>query len=210
MAKDFQLIDNPQGYRTKPDETNTTARVLIDGSKNTIVNDAERVEIRKGYELDGDAATENSAIKSAFNWLTSTGVERPMRSWKDRLEFRYIDDNGDVQYQKLKDEFTGVDFSFASWWDATEVLDLLLMVNGTDKIWSWSGGVTNFWLSTLKTAISGDTGSQLSNLELTGATASNTDDFTLYWEINSPGGDYEVALYRDSGKGGAYLEASGS
>lgn len=134
MAKDFKLIDSFQGYRTKPDETNTIAKIMVSGSKNTLVNDSERIEIRKGYELDGAAKTENNGIVSSFDWLTSTGSYRHMRSYNETLEFRYVDVNGDVQWQKLKDGFDSVAFSYASWWDATEVLDLLLMVNGEDKI----------------------------------------------------------------------------
>jgi len=78
-------------------------------------NDGERIAIRGGYSLDGAAATGSDAIESSYEWLTSRGVEIPLRSFGDEIQFRY-----GGTWIELEDGFTTVDFNFADYYDTTE------------------------------------------------------------------------------------------
>jgi len=106
-----------------------------------LINDAEKITSRGGYTLDGAANAALNPIESAFTWKTSTGAERVLRSYDDELEVRFVDADGDVNWVKVADGWSDVDFSFDTWWDNTEKLEVLLFVVGDDNIYEWGGGV---------------------------------------------------------------------
>ena len=140
MAKDFKIIKSFLGYRTKKDETNIEAGSLVENSQNVLINDAERVGIRGGYSIypTGSESSDTHEIESSYDWETSSEDVINLRSKNDVLQF--YDTNAGA-WVDLKDGFSAVDFCFTTWWDTTEGIDLLLFVNGSDKIWDWSGGV---------------------------------------------------------------------
>ena len=149
--KKYNLVDKFAGYVTKPDETNTSARFLVAGTENMLIDDQAKISTRDGYELDGPAGTSTDGIKSSYTWDTSSGVERPLRSYDDKLQFRYVDYDGNVTWETLEDEFSAVDFEFTTWWDSTTGLDRLLFVNGGSDLYEWNGAVTELASATSTT-----------------------------------------------------------
>lgn len=161
MSKKFQIVKTFRGYREKTNVTNVVERdrngriiavngFLVKGSQNVISTDGDTIAQRKGYTLDGAANTATTPIESSFEWQTRRGVEIPLRSYDDELEFR-TNVTGTVTWQKLADTFTSVAFNFDTVWDTTEGQDLLLFVNGTSSIFDWSGGITTFASATSNT-----------------------------------------------------------
>ena len=149
--KKFQIISEVIGYQSKMDVTNTDSRFLVTSSQNCIINSAEKVQTRKGYKIDGSANAATDPIESSYDWFTSTGVERNLRSYDDELEVRFALEGADADWYRVANGWAAVDFSFAEWWDSTEVLDLLLFVNGEDKIQEWSGGIAEVASATANT-----------------------------------------------------------
>lgn len=151
MPKKYQLVSNYRGYVTKPDQTNTSIRNLTAGSQNVLVNDAEKVESRRGFTLDGQANAAITPIESSFDWQTSTAIERNLRGYDDELEFRFVDSDGNITWEKLADGWAAADFQFTVWWDTSEAIDLLIFVIGDDNLYDWSGLVTTFASATATT-----------------------------------------------------------
>lgn len=138
---EYSLISGFLGYINKKEITNVDEKYLLSGSINMLVDDALRVSTRNGYSLFGVEKTGYFPIRSSYEWTTSTASEIPLRS--------HNGDTGKLQYyafgawRTLKKSFnTRTKFSFDTWWDANENIDLLLFVNGQDKIYDWSGLVT--------------------------------------------------------------------
>jgi len=136
--------DFKKGYWNKPDQTNIPPGILVEGSQNVLINEGERVSIRKGYTLDGQEGTGvvADAIGSSFDWIRHLGDERNLRAYDDELEYRYVAADGTVSWRRLANSFTSDAFNFAVYWDNSELIERLLMVNGTSNIFDWSGGVT--------------------------------------------------------------------
>lgn len=147
----YKLHEEFKGYAAKRDVTKLDGSFLISPSQNVIVNDSGKVEVRPGYELDGEANAALTPIESSFDWNTNTGTELNIRSYDDELEWRYVDSNGDVTHRRIADGFTAVAFQYATVWDGTENIDILLIVDGTSTVRSWSGGVTTFASATVNT-----------------------------------------------------------
>lgn len=144
--KDFKIINEFKGYSNKRDITNLDPRFLVSPSRNVIINDGEKISIRNGYSLLGSSNTALNPIISSYEWNTSTGSERSLRSVDDELQV-YV--NGD--YRTLADGYTSADFSFTTIWDQNENLDLLIFVNGEPDLNMWSGGITTFASATSNT-----------------------------------------------------------
>jgi len=160
MAKKFQIIDRVLGYKSKTDKTNTDPRFLTEPSQNVIINDGEKVEIRKGYTVhpSGDTSSESNAIESAYDWETSSGDVINLRGHDEYLQFYVGTVEGTTfnSWQTLKDGWAAVDFCFTTWWDTDEGsgsmgIDLLLFVNGEDKIQDWTGAMTTLKSATANT-----------------------------------------------------------
>ncbi len=152
--KTFRLIKKFRGYREKTEETNLGPGFLVKGSQNVLFNDGERIQIRKGFTLDGDADASLTPIESSFEWATHRGVEIPLRAFDDKIQFRTTI-TGSTVWQDLLDDaadaFTSVAFNFTTFWDTTEGQDFLLFVNGTSDLFDWSGGIATFASATSNT-----------------------------------------------------------
>ena len=144
--KKFKLVDKFRGFSNKQDITNIDPGYLIPGSQNVLINNGEKVFARAGYSLYGAANPAITPIISSFDWITSTGSERNVRSYDDELEVYYSG-----AWRRIQDGYTSVDFSFTTIWDATELLDLLLFVNGDSNMRMWSGAITTFASATVNT-----------------------------------------------------------
>ncbi len=136
----YTLENSFISYRSKPDKTNAPRRTLVSPSQNVLINDGEKVITRAGYSLDGVANASITPIESGFTWNTSRGTERVLRGYDDELEVRFVDVDSNVTYERIASGWSDVDFSFATWWDTGENLEVLLFVVGDDNIYEWSGG----------------------------------------------------------------------
>ena len=147
---DFKITNKFKGYITKPDKTNIEDGILVNGSQNVLFNDGERIVARQGYTLDGASNASLTPVESSYDWDTSTGVERNLRSYDDELEVRILDGTT-VTWTRVLDGWTSVDFNFATYWDVNEVSDILLFVAGDANVYSWSGGLATLASSTVNT-----------------------------------------------------------
>ena len=148
MPKKFLLVDKIQQYNTKFDKTNAPFNVLVSPSQNVLINNADKISTRKGYSLLGKANANNNPIEGSFVWQNSSGGEISLRSYDDELE---IYTTTLAAYVRLINSLTAVDLQFATWWSATEGIDLLLWVDGTDNMYEWSGGITTLKSTTSNT-----------------------------------------------------------
>lgn len=158
-AHEFSLVSNYKiGYRNREDVTNLPPGVLIVGSKNVFTNVSERVQIRKGYELDGATSVVNAPILSSFDWLTRGNTEKHLRvgfltsAGNDgKLQYRYEDSSGNVTWRDLITALTTVLYNFAPWWNTVETLREVLFVNGSNNIFRWNGATTEVLSTTAAT-----------------------------------------------------------
>lgn len=144
MPRDYALITDVLEYNSAIDKTNAKPNILVVPSQNVVINRQRKVESRGGYTRLGAANSASNAIRNAVTWQTSTGVERPMRSYDDELEVYLGTVDGDVidGWRRVTDGRSTTEIlRFATWWDGTEDLDLLLWVEGDDNIYEWNGAV---------------------------------------------------------------------
>lgn len=141
----YDLATKFPGYATKPDPTNITLPYLVAGSYNVLINDSEKIESRKGYQIDGALDMTAAGIASSYEWDTSSDEDRYLRAGNGKLQLRY-----DGGWEDLA-SVTGETLSFAPWWDNTRKIDVLLWVDGTDSLYEWSGAIATFSVSTSNT-----------------------------------------------------------
>lgn len=150
-ATEFSIIEKfPYGYRHREDQTNLPPGVLVPGSQNVLTNVSERIQCRQGYALDGPTSTLISPIVSGYTFESNLGFERNLRTYlsvpatdtSGTVEYRYVDENGDVTWRTLLTSAGSANFNFTTWWDTAEILREVLMVNRGTDIFEWSGGVT--------------------------------------------------------------------
>lgn len=134
---DYVELLNPRGYVNNREITNLDGQFLVKGSKNCLIRNNEKVVTRPGSSLIGGSKTLNKKVHSSFDWETNDKKERSIRAYDDELEFYY-----NSQWVRIKDGWLDTDFAFTTWWDSTELIDVLIFVNGTDKLHEWSGAIT--------------------------------------------------------------------
>jgi len=133
---------NPRGYVNNREITNLEGHFLVQGSRDCKIVNGEKVVIRPGIELLGAAQNINNGVEGSIDWKTNTGVYRNMRSYwgggvdKGELEVKWND-----TWVRVMNGFKSGNFEFVPWWSQDELMDLLLMVNGDNKIRMWSGGL---------------------------------------------------------------------
>lgn len=144
--KNYQITGDFKGFRTKEDATKLADGFFIEGSQNIISTDGGTVKLSNGKKVLGAENTALTPIESSTVWLTKRGLEIPLRSYDDELEIYF-----EGAWERLKDSWSSVAFCFpdadgtaTGWWDATQVQDLLLFVNGDSNIYSWGGGIARF------------------------------------------------------------------
>lgn len=147
MEDAFKTVQGYKSYVSKPELTALDIRYLVKGSKNVLIDYANRIISRNGYNLWGAAATINSTgIKSSYDWDTSTLKQIALRVWGSQIEF-YFNSTWNI----LKTGLTSPYLEFAKVWDNTEKIDVLLWVLGETNTYKWSGGVTKVASSTATT-----------------------------------------------------------
>lgn len=147
IAKEIRIVNKfPLGYRNREDITNLPEGVLVVGSQNILANVSERLEVRKGYRMDGAQSNTNASIVSSFDWNSKNNNEIHMRAGfltsaanDGKLQFRYVTEAGTASWKDLLTSLTTVNYNFTTFWDTTELLRLCLFVNGTSNIYEWNG-----------------------------------------------------------------------
>ena len=154
-AGEFPLVTNYKyGYRNREDITNLPAGVLIKGSQNVQTNVSERVQIRKGYSLDGQTSSVNAPILGSFDFIGGSGKESHIRSGflttssSAKVQFRYVDSSGNVTWNDLITGLNESNFNFVGFWKTTESERVALGVNGDGNIYEWNGAVATINTST--------------------------------------------------------------
>ena len=157
----FLLAEQTFGYQTSDDPTNSDKHLLVSGSQNMLINYQKKVQTRGGYTRLGVAATGTAYnIKNAWTWNTSNGGKLPQRNWYQNLEVWLGTVDGIVinAWTTVASIFsTTKKLRSATWYDATESMDVQTMVDGASNIKEWGGGVSV--VGSLTTNIIGLTGS---------------------------------------------------
>lgn len=156
MASQKQIGDyvqeiNPQGYVNNREITNLPGYFLVKGSRNCLIVNKEKTSSRLGYSLLGQAKTKNVGHNGSFDWETSGdgvgGVTRSLRLNKD----------GEIEvfYKGLWYLLFNIaklsKANWTTWWDSSELLDILLFVVGTNEVHTWAGGIVEIASSTAST-----------------------------------------------------------
>lgn len=141
----FVTIDETVGYQTATDPANSPPNVLTAGSQNVLIDQQRKVKSRAGYTRFGLGNATLFPVKyQAPTWNTSSGQEYPMRPYNTVLEtyLGVIDGVTIDAYTQVMAGLNAVNpVRFATWYDAVEVQDALLFVQGDANIYEWGGGV---------------------------------------------------------------------
>lgn len=139
----FNVTKGFKGYVSKAEITELDPSFLVRGSKNVLVDYANRVISRNGYQLFGSANTGGTGIKASYEWDTSTAKQLPIRVWGGRWEFYWNN-----SWNLLKSGFATSYTEWAKVWDDNEKIDILLGVIADTNMYKWSGGVAKVASST--------------------------------------------------------------
>lgn len=181
IVKEISIVNKfPLTYRNREDITNMPPGVLVVGSQNIISNVSERLEVRKGYVVDGSKSSTNAPILSSFDWNSKGNSEIHMRAGfltsaanDGKLQFRYTNLAGTVTWQDLLTSLTTVSYNFTTFWDTTELVRVCLFVNGTSNVFEWSGAYD------LVTSITANTITVRNNANTTGFYNTNNRIITI-------------------------------
>lgn len=181
---EYQVTSEFLGYVSKKDITNLPevskdehrVAYLVSPSQNVLSNDGERIGARPGFTLDGAASTDLYPIRSSYDWITHLGSERNLRLYNQTLQVRY----GGVWYSLKTDFGASVVINFAEYWDTTESMDFLLMVDGTTNVYEWSGAITTFASATANTITKQGSGTWAASGFLTAGTREVIINGTTY------------------------------
>jgi len=148
--KQFTITDKFLGFRDKRDVVKEARGVAVAGSQNCIIIDGEKIGVRPGFEYVGGRSTDRYGIQGGGSWKNSTGVQTMWRSY-------FNGTNGIIEilfndtWETLSDTMANGKFRADTFWDTTEVIDLLILVEGTSSIHAWSGGTATFASATSTT-----------------------------------------------------------
>lgn len=142
----FGLVEAFGSYVSKPEVTNITPNFLVPGSKNVLIDYANRIISRPGYALYNQANNGGPGIQGSYEWETSTGSQFSLRAYGTMLEFDW-----NSSYNVLLNNLTSPFVEFTKVLDFTEQQDVLLFVQGTSAMGRWSGGVSKIASSTAST-----------------------------------------------------------
>lgn len=143
--RDFNLIAEVVEYNTAEEVTNPDREdILVAGSQNVLIDRNHKVRSRNGYSRLGVANAALTPVRNGATWNTSTGVEYPVRAWDTNLEV-YLTTVDGVDINAWTNIKITLDATktprFATWYDDSEVIDLLLFIQGDQNIYEWGGGV---------------------------------------------------------------------
>jgi len=143
----FNLVISPKGYINKREITNADKEFLVVESKNVLINDADKVSTRAGFERDGQVRSVTKKTDSSYDWESKWGL-KVVKSFQGatantgKLRVRSTDYNtGDIKYEDVLTGITTTTYAYSTWWDSTENQDLLLIADGSSTLRMWSGGM---------------------------------------------------------------------
>lgn len=147
MSEDnFNTTQKFQSYVSKPEITALAPNFLVKGSKNVLIDYANRVISRNGYKLYNQKNTGGGPVRGSFEWTNTIGNTFSLRSYDRNLEFDW---NG--VYNNLMNTLTSPYLEFTEVNDFNEQQKVLLWVQGTAAYYRWSGGVTKIRSATATT-----------------------------------------------------------
>lgn len=132
------------GYVSAEEKTNTDIRHLVAGSQNVLIDRTRKVKSSPGYTRLGAGNTALTAVRNANTWHTSSGPIWPIRMYDDELEVYIGTLDGTVVNawtRVIASLSTAEIVRFATWFDTTENIDLLLFVQGDDDVREWNGAI---------------------------------------------------------------------
>lgn len=147
------------GYRNREDLTMLAPNTLVAGSQNVLTNVYGRIFSRAGYSLYGQSNTNNLPILSSYDWETHLGtvrnlrVQSPSSAGNDgQLQVGYVANAGDsyngttftqnqIYWIPILSNLSSGYMNFSPFWDGTQFIQRLLMVNRNQQIIDWSGGI---------------------------------------------------------------------
>lgn len=145
--EDFDLVVSPKGYINKREITNADKEFLVVESKNTLINDADKVSTRLGFTRDGQVRSVTKKIDSSYDWESKWGL-KVVKSFQGatantgKLRVRSIDYNtSTIKYEDILTSITTTSYAYSTWWSSTENQDFLLFVDGSSTLRMWSGGM---------------------------------------------------------------------
>lgn len=142
----FGLTALFSSYVSKPEITDISPSFVVKGSKNVLIDYAQRVISRNGYTLYNQTNTGLGGIKGSFDWSTSTGRQFNLRSYDKFLEFDWLG-----SYNQLLSSLATPYLEFTTLLDFNEQIDILLFVQGDGNVYRWSGGTSKVRVSTAAT-----------------------------------------------------------
>lgn len=140
----FSLAEETLGYQTSPDPSNSDKRLLIAPSRNVLVDYQKKVRIRPGYMRLGAANPALTECRNGWTWNTSTGTELAQRFYDDELEvyLTTVDTIAINAWTRIAQSWSTTEkLRPATWFDATENIDLQVMVQGDANIYEYNGAV---------------------------------------------------------------------
>lgn len=188
--KRFNGTDTFRGYRNKTDVTQEDRGVSVEGSQNCIIVDGRKIGVRPGFEYVGGRSTDRYGIQGGGSWKNSSGDQIMWRSY-------YNGTNGVIEiyvngvWETLDDGMDNGKFRETTFWDTTEVIDLLILVEGTSSIHAWSGATATFASATTNTLTLQGGGTWAESRWLTSGTRGGRikDDAGTWHEFTYTGGE---------------------
>ena len=171
MPEKFSLISRIRTYQSKADKTNSSRFTLVKDSQNVLIDDQGKVKVRGGYSLFGSSDTTSNPEEAGYDWRTNSDEVIHLRAHDEYLQF-YAGTVDGVEFNdwyNLSSGFSAVDFCFAPWWDTTEKVDGLIIANGNDYLWSWSGAMASMASATANTITKNGTNTWAQNRFLLGS-----------------------------------------
>lgn len=154
---EFTLVTGDEiakhGYRNREDITILPPGVLVLGSYNVLTKTSNRIEVTKGYKLDGFADSTRLGITSAFDFTKLVSNDTHVRTYDTHLQVRYIHPISGLTlwvtiYSGL---VAGNKVNYTPYWDKDLQVTALLFVNQTPAIHYWSAAVASFASATSST-----------------------------------------------------------
>ncbi len=156
---EYSLIPKFLGYKAREDDTILPIGTMVSPSQNVLLKTTGRISLVPGYVLDGAGSTViDSGILSNFDFIPTVGATRNLRAGfltsagnDGKLQYRYLDAGGTVNWVNLKTGLTNVRLSYCSYWDNTALVNDVLWVDGSNNIFRWNGAVTTLASATSNT-----------------------------------------------------------
>lgn len=186
---EYSLVSKFSGYHAREDATMLTNDFMVAPSQNILIKTTGRISHVKGYVLDGASSTViDSGILSNYDFINFKGDQRNLRAGfltsvgnDGKLQYRYKDANGVINWVNLKTGLTNVRMSYCDFWDITALIKKVLWVDGSNNIFAWNGAVTTLASATINTVTKqgtttwGDEGfSTTGSIVINGVTATYT------------------------------------